>query len=221
MDKSTIRLQAKVLRDAQPQKMATERAREVVRRMLDLPELHQSAVQNRFISLYHPIRSELDILGAVAELARRGARILLPVILPEPDGVSALAMGEVPSEIALKCDMDPQTLTDWLDPGSFGLREPSRGALVPIEALRHEFACVIIPGLAYDLHGTRVGYGKGYYDGFLARFRGAGQPHLPVIAPAFDFQLLDEAIPIAPHDVPVDIVVTPTRTLATNRFTSR
>jgi 5-formyltetrahydrofolate cyclo-ligase len=215
MDKSAIRLQSKTLRDAQSPEQAARDSREVVRRMLALPVLQQASVQNRFVSLYHPIRSELDVTGAVAELVRRGARILLPVILPEPDGISALAMGEVPPEIALACDTAPQTLADWLDPGSFGLLEPSRGALVPIEAMRHEFACVIIPGLAYDAHGTRVGYGKGYYDGFLARFRRPGQPHLPVVAPAFDFQLLDGTIPAVPHDVPVDTIVTPTRTLRT------
>lgn len=64
-----------------------------------------------------------------------------------------------------------------------------------------ETALVLMPGLAFDARGHRVGYGKGYYDKFLAR-----EPHHPTVALCFDFQMLD-AIGHDPHDVPVDLVL--------------
>ena len=64
-----------------------------------------------------------------------------------------------------------------------------------------ETALVLMPGLAFDAAGHRLGYGKGYYDKFLAR-----EPHHPTVALCFDFQMLD-SIEHDPHDVPVDLVL--------------
>jgi 5-formyltetrahydrofolate cyclo-ligase len=205
--KSDLRLRMKVLRDAQPPEEIAARSREAVQRLLTLPELSLAAVQNRFVTLYHAIRSELDPISAVAELARRGARILLPSIIPDPENTASLAFGEVPPEVALVCDESPRALADWLDPGAFGLLEPSLGSLIPVEQLRRELACMVLPGLAFDAKGYRLGYGKGYYDGFIGRM----DAHVPLVAPTFDFQLLDGPIPAEPHDIPVDVIVTPTR----------
>jgi len=209
--KSDLRSRMKALRDAVPAQTRADLSRKAVEFLLALPELGEAAVANRFVTLYYPIRSELDVKGAVAELARRGARILLPTVIPDPENTSSLAFGEVPPEVARACDENPDALLQWLDPGAFGLLEPSLGALVPLEVLRHELACLVVPGLAFDGAGDRLGYGKGYYDGFLARL----EKHVPLVAATFDFQLLEEPLPTEPHDVPVDIVVTPTRILRT------
>ncbi len=205
--KSDLRRRMKELRDAEPPEARAEASRIVAARLLALPELEASVVENRFVTLYYPIRSELDVLGAVALLARRGARILLPTIIPDPENTSSLVFGEVPPEVALACDERPDALRQWLDPGSFHLLEPSLGSLVPIETLRHALACMVVPGLAFDASGNRLGYGKGYYDGFLARLTA----HVPLVAATFDFQLLDGPLPLEPYDVPMDVVLTPTR----------
>ena len=213
MDKSSIRLRMRTLRDALPPEQAEADSRAAVRRMLELPCLQFAAVNNRFVSLYHPMRSELDPTSAIAELARRGAHILLPAVLPDPDDTSSLTMGEVPPELALRCDTACADLVAWLDPGAFGLLEPSHGSLVSIDVLRRELACVVVPGLAFDPRGYRCGWGKGYYDGFLARLHGS----VPVVALAFDCQIMEELLPAEPHDVPVDVIVTPTRTVRPTR----
>ena len=62
---------------------------------------------------------------------------------------------------------------------------------------------ILVPGLTFDRSGGRLGLGKGYYDRFLKYVR----PDAPKIAPAFECQLLDE-VPVSPHDVRVDMVVT-------------
>ena len=63
------------------------------------------------------------------------------------------------------------------------------------------FDLVIVPGVAFDRQGGRLGYGKGYYDRFL------DQSHAFRLALAFDFQLL-ETVPTEIHDVPMDGILT-------------
>lgn len=62
-------------------------------------------------------------------------------------------------------------------------------------------ALVLMPGLAFDPDGHRIGYGRGYYDKFLSN-----EPGHPTVALCFDFQLLDH-LETDPHDVPVDLVL--------------
>ena len=68
---------------------------------------------------------------------------------------------------------------------------------------------VVIPGVGFDTHGTRIGYGKGCYDRFLPGLR----PDVKKIAIAYDFQIAEEEIPADPTDYRMDAVVTPTRIL--------
>ena len=90
--------------------------------------------------------------------------------------------------------------------GTMGIREPDparrrRGRVDRLDV-------VIAPGVAFDGRGRRVGYGGGYYDRLLLRLR----PGTPVVAVAFDTQVID-AVPVGPHDLPVHVIVTETRTI--------
>lgn len=69
---------------------------------------------------------------------------------------------------------------------------------------------VVVPAVAYDRSGNRVGRGKGYYDRLL------GETKALKIGVAYDFQLVDE-IDAEPHDVSVDIVITPSGTYTIHR----
>ena len=72
---------------------------------------------------------------------------------------------------------------------------------------------ILIPALAASEDGTRLGQGGGWYDRALM-YR---SPGVPVVAAIFDDEVLEaRVIPAEPHDVPVDAIVTPTRTIATN-----
>ena len=71
---------------------------------------------------------------------------------------------------------------------------------------------VLVPGVAFDLSGHRIGYGGGYYDRLLPALR----PDARRIAGAFELQIV-ERIPAAPHDVQVVAIVTEARTIATGR----
>jgi 5-formyltetrahydrofolate cyclo-ligase len=71
-----------------------------------------------------------------------------------------------------------------------------------------ELDLVMVPGTAFDPRGGRMGQGKGYYDRLLALAR----PDAPLVALAFDCQIFDE-IPVAAHDVFMDLVLTETRAI--------
>jgi 5-formyltetrahydrofolate cyclo-ligase len=93
-----------------------------------------------------------------------------------------------------------------LGPGCFGLVEPRAdlARLVPDPRPR----VILVPALAYDRRGFRLGFGGGYYDRFLP---GLAVPPL-LIGPAYQFQVVDR-VPVEPWDQPVQILVTPEETL--------
>lgn len=93
-----------------------------------------------------------------------------------------------------------------LVPSSIGIREPNPARRRPGRVDRLDV--VVAPGVAFDDRGGRVGYGGGYYDRLLPRLRQG----TPVVAVAFDTQVVDE-VPVGPGDVPVHVVVTETRTI--------
>lgn len=81
-----------------------------------------------------------------------------------------------------------------------GMREPIEGTAVPLGMID----VIVIPGLAFDRHGYRVGRGRGFYDRFLAQQEFEGIR----IGLCFHEQLLAEAIPNEAHDIPMDLIVT-------------
>ncbi len=92
------------------------------------------------------------------------------------------------------------TCPDKLIEGAYGIKEPAEC----IEADISGIDLALIPGIAFDENGARLGFGKGYYDRFLSDFNGikAGI--------CYDFQLL-EHVPSSPHDVKMDIIITEKR----------
>ncbi|MGE9295850.1 MAG: 5-formyltetrahydrofolate cyclo-ligase [Puniceicoccales bacterium] len=93
------------------------------------------------------------------------------------------------------------TSLDDLEPGAFGIPEP-KAETPEVDPAKAEI--VIVPGAAFDLHGNRIGYGKGYYDRLL------GGVSALKIGLAFDRQLVEYIEPES-HDIPMDLLVTTER----------
>ena len=131
---------------------------------------------------YWPIGSEIDPRPLMEKLASAGARLALPRL--EPDGTMAFRAW--------------QPLDD-LEKRAFGLSEPHDTA-PPVHP-----TLVLMPLLAFDKVGTRIGYGKGHYDRALSGLREEGR----VFACGLGFygQMLDD-LPAEPHDQPLDWAVT-------------
>jgi len=87
-----------------------------------------------------------------------------------------------------------------LAPGSFGVLEPKPKAFGPVRPQDVDLA--LVPGLAFDRTGNRLGHGQGYFDRLLARL----PPTIPTVGLCFDFQLLDR-LPTRPHDQTVQVVL--------------
>ena len=138
------------------------------------------------VLLYAPLKDELNVWPLLATaLAERKA-----VALPRFDA---------PSGQYIPCAI--KEVGKDLESGRYGIQEPGNHCQ-PLDLKRLDF--VLVPGVAFDLHGRRIGRGKGYYDRLLAGVRG----HTCGIA--FDEQIVTE-VPVGPHDSDVNCILTPTR----------
>ena len=164
-----------------------------VGRLLDLPAFANA----KTVLSYMSFGSELDTHAILVESLARGKVVALPRMVNEPasESMATLALHQVFGESDLLA-------------GQWGIREPQPScANVPLDAVD----LMLVPGVAFDRCGHRLGYGKGYYDRLLAKRR----PDALLVALAFDCQLVDE-VPVTHHDVAVDVLITPTHFLEFN-----
>lgn len=158
--------------------------RAVAQHALDLPELSDA----RTVAAYVSMGGEPGTRALLDVLRGRGERVLLPVLLPDNDLDWALYEG-------------PEGLVRT----ARGLYEPTGPRLGPAAVTGAD--AVLLPGLAVDGRGLRLGRGGGSYDRVLARLDAAGaSPTLVVLLYAHEVL---ERVPAEPHDRPVDAVVTP------------
>jgi 5-formyltetrahydrofolate cyclo-ligase len=181
--KRAMREQARAARRAIGPTARAAASDAVARRVLELPELRQV----RTVLTYAATPEELDPAQLVAGLRARGVRVAYPRVCR-------------PGELTLHW-----ARADELTPGHHGILEPCADA---DQAAIEDFDLVLVPGTAFDTSGRRLGMGGGFYDRLLARRR----PGTVAIGLAFDEQVLGE-VPAEEHDVPLDAVVTQTRTL--------
>ena len=142
------------------------------------------------VLFYASFRSEADTAGMIEESLQAGKKVVLPRVDKEKH---FLRLYEI---------KDPGELS----PGYMGIPEPS----VPDDRLItiDETDVVIIPGVAFDYSGNRLGYGAGYYDKLLSK----RMKKIQIIALAYEEQIVD-SIPSEAHDVKVDMIVTDKRVI--------
>jgi 5-formyltetrahydrofolate cyclo-ligase len=170
-------------RAALPQAERRAAADAVTEALLALDELGEPGP----LLLYAAFGDELRVDQAIDRLLRRGVTVCLPRV----DGAEV--------------DVVPISSLGDLVPGWRGVREPPPGTpAIPPTALR----AAVVPGLAFDTRGNRLGYGGGHFDRLLARL----DPAAVVIGVAYDLQVVD-ALPAEAHDRPVQVVRTECREL--------
>ena len=162
---------------------------------------------------YAPLFGEFDVWPLLLEALREGKRVFLPRFLREkplkrPSARTTL-LNQGVNERGLEDDggRGRYVACEIKDPekdlliGRFGIREPETWC-AEIDLNRLDFT--LVPGVAFDLQGRRLGRGKGFYDRMLAEVRGT------TCGVAFDEQIVGE-VPVEPHDTRVNCIVTPTR----------
>lgn len=151
---------------------------------VSLPELAEA----RTVAAYVSVGREPGTRALLDALRARGVRVLLPVLLSDNDLDWAAYEGG-----------------DGLVPAARGLLQPDGPRLGPDAVLTVD--AVLLPGLAVDGRGMRLGRGGGSYDRVLARLAAAGA-HPALVVLLYDNEVVAR-VPVEPHDHPVDAVVTP------------
>jgi 5-formyltetrahydrofolate cyclo-ligase len=161
-------------------------------RMVELLVAHPAFVEARTLLAYSALRFELDPRGAVERAWAQGKTVALPRTLQETRALALHAYRE----------------GDPLVESGFVIQEPLPSA-PPVDPA--EVDVVLVPGLAFDTRGHRLGFGQGFYDRLLPRCTRAVR-----IGLCFELSMLIE-VPNAAHDAPVDFVITERRTIACMR----
>jgi 5-formyltetrahydrofolate cyclo-ligase len=187
--KEALRQRVAALRRALPAQGRAERAQVACERVLEL----DAFLGARVVLVYAALRFELDPALAVARAQQLGKLIALPRVVPDS------------AELSLHRYQPGDVLIE----SGYGVREPEPGTQ---EVAPEDVDLVLVPGLAFDDRGYRLGYGKGFYDRLLPRL-----PRAARVGLAFDLSLLPE-VPHAQHDVPVHAVITEKRVLWARSF---
>lgn len=141
------------------------------------------------VAAYTPHAGELDVLGALWPRVRVGA---LRLALPRVDGPGLMRFVEVRA---------PEALI----PGRFGILAPPPDApALALDAL----ALFLVPGVAFDRAGGRLGMGGGYYDRALDAHRRSCDHRARFVGVGYAWQVFTQPLPLAPHDVRMDALLT-------------
>lgn len=182
--KQELRRQMKSLRNVLPREVRAARAETAAEHVVRL----QAYRDARTVLAFVPVRAEIDPARITDAARSEGKRLALP-----------------------RVDFDTMELRlhrweadDALEPGGYGIPEPLASAP---EVPPHEVDFVLVPALAVDVDGYRVGYGKGFYDRLLPTL-----PRAVRCALVYDFQILAEA-PRTAGDVPVHVIASDSRVI--------
>ncbi|WP_216830012.1 5-formyltetrahydrofolate cyclo-ligase [Alkalihalobacterium elongatum] len=127
--------------------------------------------------------NEVDTYPIIERAWREGKKIAVPKTYPE---TSEMVFFQIKN-------------FNELESTYFQLKEPIQTICVPVD--KDQLDLILVPGVAFDKNGNRLGYGGGYYDRYLEDFRGE------TCALTFEQQLVDD-IPLEPFDIPVQMIVT-------------
>ncbi len=180
--KSELRQEIRAALAAMSVEQRTVDSAKICARLRELPAWKNA----KSVLLFAPMPTEPDIWPLLAEALAAGKIAVLPRFNPSGKNYVAARVQNPESEIVT---------------GQFGIREPSaRCPEIPVSRLD----LILVPGVAFDRHGHRLGRGRGFYDRLLVDVKGAK------CGIAFDGQVVDE-VPVGAADVRVDFIVTPMR----------
>ncbi len=183
--KKQIRARMKAIRAGHPKEALRRRSLAIEARLKELPEI----VAARSVALFWPMteRGEVDLRGLDAHLRSQGIAVFYPFMRPKPEGGYETGFRTT------------RAIEDLVDRGRGFHEPPPEGPA----AGPGDVDVVIVPALAADACGHRIGYGAGYYDATLADVC----PPARAVIVAYQFQMLAE-LPVEGHDVACDAVVT-------------
>lgn len=172
-------------RNALSEKVHKTKSRQIKQRLFSLQDFKKA----KTIAFFYGIRKEVHTAHMIQDALNAGKRILLPRCAYDKKEMHLLEI---------------KSLND-LEKRKFGLMEPKKRCK---KVKLKEIDAIIMPAVAFDLDGHRLGYGHGYYDRLLKRKEGKAK----LIGLCFELQLAKK-LPIEKHDVAVDKIVTEKRAI--------
>ena len=175
MDKKTLRKKIRELKRAMTPEQIEEKSNRLCERFL-ASDFYRDA---KTVYGYLPYNQEVRTTPILDQALKDGKRVAVPKIYG--DEMKFLYLTDL-SQVAAS---------------SFGIPEPIADEPVATDST----ALVLMPGLAFDTEGHRIGYGGGFYDKFLAQ-----EPEHPTVALCYDFQMVQN-LPVDDYDIPVELVL--------------
>ncbi|HUH99634.1 MAG TPA: 5-formyltetrahydrofolate cyclo-ligase [Nitrososphaerales archaeon] len=171
------------------------------RRSIDPPrlELLSSRVMSNLLSLPEYERAKV-IISYCAKADEVQTRQIIEKALENGKHVAAIVTDLASKTLTFS---EIRSFQDDLEPGPFGILQPKKTRLFPVSL--NDADMILVPLVAWDDEGHRLGYGGGYFDRALERARG-----VVTVGLALESQRLDR-IPPSRHDVPLDVIVTEKR----------
>ena len=172
--KNKIRKEILEIRRNLSEEYVSETSRKITDKILDLPEYKNADL----IFCYIAAKNEVQTNLLIEDAWKCGKRMAVPKVHGKE-----MSFYEIHSFNQLKT-------------GNFGIKEPDDSC--PLIEKPNDSSIVIMPGVAFDRTGNRIGYGGGYYDRYFQKY-----PEIYKIAPAYDFQIVP-SIEAEEHDIKVD-----------------
>lgn len=179
--KSALRKEVLHQREALTEEERSAASAEILRKIRALDEYRRAEV----VLAYSGFGTELDTETFLRCVLEDGKTLVLPRVVREKKSLALHAVSDLDND---------------LEPGVWGIREPG-AHLLPVSLAEVDFA--LVPGVAFDARGGRLGHGAGFYD----RLLGASTKRPNLVAGAFEAQMVGE-VPVTEHDVPVDRIIT-------------
>lgn len=154
----------------------------------------KSYSESNYIMVYMDFRNEVETKEIIKHILKDSKIPVIPISIPAT------------KELLLS------KLTDFshLQPGAYGILEPKKDKISPCDPQLIDL--ILVPGVAFDKSGYRLGYGAGYYDRFISSLK---QP-VYTIGLSFDLQIIDK-VPIDSHDQKLDCIITETHIYSTKK----
>ncbi len=152
---------------------------------------HEAYLRAGTVMAYVDFRNEVQTEAIIKETLSRGKRVVVPITDVANKKLTPSQVLSFPGDLA---------------PGAWNIMEPRPECVRPVRP--QEIDLVIVPGVAFDTSGNRLGYGGGFYDRFLLNTR----PDCLYVALAFELQIRHNVYP-GEYDLPVHVLVTEERVL--------
>jgi len=185
--KHKLRKEVLDARIALPPHVVAEKSARIIQRLLKLDEYRYASTIMTYLDFRNEVRTGELVKRAMAD----GKRVAVPLTDQSSGMLTPSSLNFYPDE---------------LEPGAWGILEPKLKCVRPLDP--RELDLIVVPGVAFDRRGNRLGYGGGFYDRFLQRT----SPEALYIAPAYEMQLCDR-VPQSSEDVRMHCLITEERVI--------